>query len=61
MENKKGEKKIDGYYDPKRDVFVVTKDLDKKLSPIIEENPAEEIDREKMKQLFIKYKPEWMK
>jgi len=59
--NEKPQKKIDGYYDTKRDVFVVTKDIDKKLSPIIEENPAEEIDREKMKLLFKKYKPTWMK
>jgi len=60
--NNNPQKKIEGYIDKEKNVFVVTSDRDKILSPAIEEKSAEqeETERERIKLLFKKYKPEWM-
>lgn len=62
--NEKARKKIEGYYDEKKDAFIVTYDRDGIVSAPAEEerSPEDEKDhKEKMKELFKKYKPAWMK
>jgi len=55
-------KKVEGFIDSDRRVFVVTKDEFRLLSEGKERSVEEqEVEREKIKSLFKKYKPEWMK
>ena len=60
--SEKPQKKIEGYIDKERNVFVVTKDSEGILSPAIKEKSAEEekIEEERIKLLFKKYRPLWM-
>lgn len=61
METK--QKKIEGYVDKERNIFVVTKDEDNIITiPPLEKSLIEEKqEAEKMRELFKKYKPTWMK
>lgn len=63
MENNNS-KKIDGYYDKERNVFVITKDEDGTLASPAKSDKTEEeqeVDREKILAMFKKYKPDWIR
>ena len=56
-------KKVEGYIDPKRNVFVVTGDPHGLLSNSPEEKPLEEkeIDYKNIGEMLKKYKPDFLK
>jgi len=60
MKKQPQKRRVEGYMDEARGVYVITADPDQVLSPQESEHPLEDIDAEKMKLLFKKYRPSWM-